>query len=261
MTAVTLVYHDIVLPGSSHCSGFQGGDAEIYKLTRDDFAAHLSGLAQVVLRPPVTADALLNGSPEHAVLLSFDDGGVSAFETTAGLLEARGWRGTFFIVTDLIGRPGFLDAAQIQALHERGHAIGSHSCSHPNRFAQLSRPEMREEWQRSASELARILGQPPLAASVPCGDYSRAVADAARSAGYRILFNSEPVRRVEEIDGLLIAGRYSVQRGTSTSAAAALASGAWLARNRQWAYWNFNKILKRVGGGAWLKLRRQILNR
>ncbi len=260
LRAVTLVYHDVVAPDAPGPSGIEGGDADIYKLPRDEFEAQMRELARVVRRPPVTADALLKGATEGAVLLSFDDGGVSAFETTAAILEARGWRGTFFVVTDWIGRPGFLNAAEIRSLRERGHAIGSHTCSHPPRFSKLSLSEMRDEWTRSAAELARILGEAPVAASVPCGDYSRQVAESARSAGYRMLFNSEPVTRVRDFDGCLIAGRFSVQRGNSAATAAALAAHQWLPRTRQWTYWNFNKVLKKLGGAAWLKLRKRILD-
>jgi peptidoglycan/xylan/chitin deacetylase (PgdA/CDA1 family) len=259
--AVTLVDHDVVLPGGLGQSGIAGGDADVYKLLRDEFDAQMNELARVVRHPPVTADALLADSLDDQVVLSFDDGGVSAYDTTAGILEAHGWRGTFFVVTDWIGRPGFLEAQQIQSLRDRGHAIGSHSCSHPARFSRLSAAEMRDEWERSAAELARILGAPPLAASVPCGDYSREVGEAASSAGYKLLFNSEPLIRVRDIDGFLVAGRFSVQRGSAPVTAAALAARRWLPRSRQWAYWNFNKALKKTGGAAWLKLRKRILDR
>jgi len=257
----TLVYHDVVLPGMEKNSGFQGGDADIYKLSREEFEAQMGALASVVREPPVTADSLLNGSVNDGVLLSFDDGGVSAYETTAEILEAHGWRGTFFVVTDCIGRPGFLNAEQIRSLRERGHTIGSHTCSHPPRFSRLSFAEMRGEWERSAGELARIIGEAPVIASVPCGDYSRDVARTARSAGYRLLFNSEPVTRVREVDGCLVAGRFSVQRGNEPTTAAALATRRWLPRSRQWTYWNSNKVLKKLGGAAWLTLRKRILNR
>ena len=90
---------------------------------------------------------------------------------------------------------------------------------------------------------------------------ARDVAQAARSAGYRLLFNSEPVTRVHEIDGCLVAGRFSVQRGNASATAAALATRQWLPRSRQWAYWNSNKVLKKLGGAAWLTLRKRILNR
>jgi hypothetical protein len=58
-----------------------------------------------------------------------------------------------------------------------------------------------------------------------------------------------------------VIGRYSVQQGTSAQTAAALAAGDWLPRFRLVAYWNFKKVLKRVGGKAWLALRAAVLAR
>ena len=68
-------------------------------------------------------------------LITFDDGGVSALQTTADLLEKYGWRGVFFVTTDRIGTPTFLNADHVRELHRRGHVIGSHSCSHPERMS------------------------------------------------------------------------------------------------------------------------------
>ena len=51
------------------------------------------------------------------------------------MLERYGWPGYFFVATDWIGRPGFLNAAQFRELDSRGHVIGSHSCSYPERMA------------------------------------------------------------------------------------------------------------------------------
>ena len=89
----------------------------------------------------------------------------SAYEPTASLLESRGWRGHFFIVTGRIGKPGFVTARQIRELHERGHHIGSHSHSHPDAFSELSDEELIREWSESRRILGEILGSPPWSAS------------------------------------------------------------------------------------------------
>ena len=65
-------------------------------------------------------------------VLSFDDGGVSAFDNVMASLDRLTQKAHFFITTDYIGRKGFLDKRQIAILKEQGHSIGSHSCSHPN---------------------------------------------------------------------------------------------------------------------------------
>src|SRR6185503_4643500 len=193
--------------------------------------------------------------------LTFDDGGIGAVEHTAGLLEAQGWRGHFFITTDYIGQPGFLGTEHIRALHARGHVIGSHSCSHPARMALCSWEEMLKEWSQSVQVLSDILGAPVRTASVPGGYFSNRVADAAARAGIRALFTSEPTTRVWSRDGCRIFGRYSIQQGVAAETAGAIAGGRRGPRLRQSVYWTFKKVLKTVGGRHWLRLRQALLNR
>src|SRR5204862_350417 len=81
----------------------------------------------------------------------------------------RPWPGHFFIATDLVGTPGFLDWDGIRALVAMGHVVGSHSCSHPDRMADLSWDQLLDEWSRSAAALSSELGQEVSTASVPGG--------------------------------------------------------------------------------------------
>src|SRR5579872_3764563 len=111
--AVGLMYHDVVSPGNDDESGFRGRDAARYKVSPELFDAHL---------------AAIDGPPPIAI--TFDDGGVSAMRA-ADALERHGRRGCFFVTCNYIGTAGFVDRADIRALVERGHVVGSHSCSHP----------------------------------------------------------------------------------------------------------------------------------
>src|SRR5439155_279734 len=135
------------------------------------------------------------------VLLTFDDGGASAYGCVADLLEGAGWRGHFFITTDYLGTPGFVGGAQIRELAGRGHVIGTHSCSHPTRMARCSWDRLIGEWSRSAQALAEVLGEPVRVGSVPGGAFARRVAAAAAAAGLTALFTSEPTVRCRVVDG------------------------------------------------------------
>src|SRR3954451_6466974 len=140
MRALGIMYHDVVENGDFSSSGFPGEGADVYKVRREDFVRHLDAIVKE--GSAVTTVRSLEGRP---VLLTFDDGGVSFHHPIAGLLEERGWRGHFFITTDRIGTPGFLSEAQVRELYERGHVVGSHSCSHPTRMAALTRAELDRE--------------------------------------------------------------------------------------------------------------------
>ena len=152
--------------------------------------------------------------------------------------------------------PAFLSRDQILALHRRGHVIGSHSHTHPAGFSRLNYARMVNEWRHSREILEEILGAPVRSASVPGGYYSTEVARAAREAGYEVLFNSEPDARPVHVEGLLVLGRYGIQRGTPAPIAARFACADTGLRRRQWLSWNAKKPLKAVGGPVWLAFRR-----
>jgi peptidoglycan/xylan/chitin deacetylase (PgdA/CDA1 family) len=264
MHAYSLMYHDVVAPGAEDGSGFPGGDAAIYKLERAQFDDHLDSITRAVAgsghERATTAAELVRRSPSRppVVLLHFDDGGASAL-STADRLERAGWRGWFHITTDRIGSPGFVTVRDVAELDQRGHAIGSHSCSHPARMSSLPFAGMVREWAESTARLSDIAGKRIAVASVPGGYSSRQVVLAAEQAGIELLFSSEPTSRFDWVRGCLVLGRYAIQRTTRAAEAAAVAIGARGPRIRQWAAWNGKKVLKRAGGTYWLALRKRVL--
>lgn len=253
---IALEYHDIVSQSAFDSSGFPGHAAASYKLTVERFTEHLAVLAALSQRLiPLAADRSLQLTPGRDLVLTFDDGGISASEHIAPLLEARGLRGFFFVTTDRIDTNGFLTSAQIADLHRRGHAIGSHSCSHPTRMSALSRSDLGREWSDSLGRLAAIVGQPVVTASVPGGYYSRAVGEAAAAAGIRVLFTSEPSARIARLGECAIVGRYTLRRQHSARHVAALVGASSTARRIEWLRWNGKKGLKAIGGRAYLRVR------
>src|SRR4051794_5048808 len=193
---ISLLYHDVVPLDRADASGFPGASAARYKLSPQQFREHLQAIARVVAGPPA-----IEVLPSNGWTLTFDDGGASALEPTADLLEEQGWRGHFFVTTDCIGRPAFLASEQIRELNRRGHVIGSHSCSHPARISTCAPVQLRREWRDSRDALEQTLGASVRSAAVPGGFYSRAVGAAVAEAGYAALFTSEPTSHVGEIDG------------------------------------------------------------
>ncbi len=195
------------------------------------------------------------------VLLTIDDGTIGAYTHVAAELEKMDWPGHFFVTTDWIGQMGFVSRREIRELHERGHVIGSHSCTHPHRMSHLPYSTILREWSRSCAMLSDILGEQVKIGSVPDGYYTAVVAQAAAAAGIEILFTSEPTIAVWEVDGCLVFGRYSVRHSTPALVVAAIAAGAPWPRWRQAASWSVKKIAKRIGGAGYLKLRTALLAR
>lgn len=261
MRLVVLQYHDVVGDEGFDASGFAGAAAATYKMRAARFAEHLDAIAGASHGIPLLAGEVRGDESlrNRRVLLTFDDGGASAYTRAAPLLEARGWRGHFFVTSDYIGRSTFLSESQIRELHERGHVIGAHSRSHPLRMAHCSWEELVEEWTSSLARLTGITGAPVTVASVPGGYYHRRVAEAAAESGVRTLFTSEPVTRCAAVGPCTVVGRFTLRRGSSARTAGALARGAVWPRLSQWTTWNLKKAVKRTAGGTYLRTREALL--
>jgi peptidoglycan/xylan/chitin deacetylase (PgdA/CDA1 family) len=260
---ISLTYHDVVELATHQTSGFGGADAALYKLEPDQFDRHLEAISRVVSDKPTLATDLTGdkATPARPWMMTFDDGGLSSYTSIADRLEMTGWRAHFFITTDHIGAPAFMSREQIRDLRRRGHVIGSHTCSHPLRFAALPRAELKREWKESLSVLSDLLGEQVHTASVPGGQYSRQVAETASDTGIETLFTSEPTTRCAKVENCLVIGRYAIRRWTTPAVAAGMASGQFAPRFRQLLWWEIKKIIKTLGGAYYLKLRKSCMDR
>ena len=261
MRALAIMYHDVVADGDLDASGFPGKWANLYKLDKTQFAQHLAAIRDAIGdRLPDLVENREEWLARRPFFLTFDDGGVSAYSVTAGLLEQHGWRGHFFMTAGRIDTPGFLNRDQLRTLRQRGHVIGSHSCSHPQRISNLNDAQLAREWGESTRLLAESVGEPIITASVPGGFYSERVAEAAAAAGIRYLFTSEPTDKTWTVEDCLVLGRYFVQRNTPAELAADFARGSFVPRAKQAAWWSIKKAVK-SSGGAYFRLKELVIGR
>ncbi len=154
------------------------------------------------------------------LIVSFDDGLRSNFETAAPLLERYGFTGWFFVPTAFVDTPPADQAAyardrligidplpadgrpalswdEVRALDTR-HVVGSHTCSHARMHGALSAETIRREIVASRTRLAEKLGHEVDSFCWVGGEeanYRREAAEAIREAGYRFAFltNSAPI--------------------------------------------------------------------
>jgi peptidoglycan/xylan/chitin deacetylase (PgdA/CDA1 family) len=193
------------------------------------------------------------------VFLTVDDGAVSSYTHIADEFERYGWRGHFFITTDWINQAGFLNIRQIRELHDRGHVIASHTCSHTPRLSSLPEIEIRSEWTRSCDILSNIIGSRVDVASVPNGYHSLSVARAAASAGIKMLFTSEPTPDVSHVNGCAIFGRYFLRGSTPVSVSTYIGEEQAVYLISQAAVWKAKKVAKAVMGPGYASLRRFVV--
>lgn len=200
----------------------------VYDDERAGFGAQLDLLAQRydLISYDESIDRLAEGPIDRPfAAISFDDGLASCVQAGAQLAE-RGLSGCFFVLGDLVGETDpdvlgrfcrnrlampyteMLTWAQIEALVDQGHQIGSHGMSH-RRLSTLSSDEVDDELGRSHDLLVERIGTAdhfawPYGhlADAPADIVSRAKAAGFRSAAAnergchtRPLVGNEPVRR------------------------------------------------------------------
>jgi len=194
-------YHDVT--DHPETSGFQNPSAFVYKHTTRHFDSDLKAIADSG-HPCVTIKNVhqRETETEAVVMLSFDDGGLSAVNI-ADTLEQYQMRGHFFIVTSLIGTSTFLNREQILELHRRGHVIGTHTHTHPTPFFRNSDSTLVEEWTKSIAVLEDILQEKMVFGAVPGGDVNDRVFRSARDAGLQCLFISDPSYTLRRYDDRL----------------------------------------------------------
>lgn len=133
----------------------------------------------------LTIDAAYEtNAPDNIVCLTFDDGYSSDWEIVFPSLVEHGVCATFFIVTDWIGRKGYLSRAQIREMNAAGMQIGSHSRSHSN-FLDLEADVIISELTGSRQTLEDITGTEITTFSFPFGYETPALANSVFTSGYR----------------------------------------------------------------------------
>ncbi|HEY2831365.1 MAG TPA: polysaccharide deacetylase family protein [Sporichthyaceae bacterium] len=121
--------------------------------------------------PDVTADVPVVQAQPHpdclvlrCVALTFDDGPGPYTTRLLGLLAAANVRATFF----LIGESARDFPDQVRAEQAQGEEVGDHSWSHPQ-LTHLDDPQVADQFNRTADEIASLDGQRPTLIRPPYG--------------------------------------------------------------------------------------------
>ena len=130
-------------------------------------------------------DAIKKGAnlPPRPVVITFDDGDISVYETAFPILQKYGLTGVVYIVGNYMGTDGYMTADQIKELVDAGWEVGSHSRSHRD-LTKLEPAVQRVEIVDARKELQKATGSPVLTFAYPFGIMSPGVADYAHFAGY-----------------------------------------------------------------------------
>lgn len=134
--------------------------------------------------------------PNRPIVFSFDDGYAHWSQTVVPVLAAKGWPGTLFFVSGLLGqhnkwdfdqgdvREGLMPPADVVAAAQAGMEIGGHSVTHA-RLTELGDEELWRELADCKSGLESVTSRELRYFCYPYGSVDQRVRDAAERAGYK----------------------------------------------------------------------------
>jgi peptidoglycan/xylan/chitin deacetylase (PgdA/CDA1 family) len=189
-----------------------------YAISPQRFEAHMFALARQGFRAvsvEVLSDWLDGGSalPAGAFVLTFDDGFRGVREHALPILEQLRWPFTVFLVSNQIdgedvwtraSNPDgmtypLLSADEVLDMQHRGVSFHSHTCSHAS-LPSLDDERLRLELVESRAALQQLLGHQVAYLAYPFGHLDERVTTAARGAGYRIAFSTQPGFNRRDVD-------------------------------------------------------------
>lgn len=130
-----------------------GDDGGAYAVPPADFQEQLDylraeGYTTITMQDFARAKKGKQELPEKPVILTFDDGYEDNYTVLLPILEERGMQGTVYMITNSIGRKGYLSWNQLRDMQNRGIELGSHTANHQP-LTSLDREKQAEEMKLS----------------------------------------------------------------------------------------------------------------
>lgn len=153
-------------------------DNDYHSITQEEFDAYMSGDGDL---------------PDRPVKITFDDGYIDNYKEAYPILKKYGFTATIFVITDLVGKPGYLTWPMIQEMGADGIQFGSHTISHKP-LTSFDRNGVRRELQESKKIIEAHTGQPCTYIAFPEGKFNDVVMEETKKAGYKYAFSVETGR-------------------------------------------------------------------
>ncbi len=108
--------------------------------------------------------------PAHPVILTFDDGYEDAYTAALPELQKRNMKAVFYIITDFVGRPGYMTLSELKTLRDAGMELGAHTLNHAD-LSKLPVNKQQDEIALSKAYLLERVGAPVTSFAYPSGKY------------------------------------------------------------------------------------------
>lgn len=139
----------------------------------------------------VFAEEINEPSAKRRVAITLDDGYKDNYTEMFPILKKYGMKATIFIISDYIGKDGYLNEEEIKEMSESGLvSFQSHTCSHTD-MIECDEEELFHEFYDSKSEIERITGKRVTCLAYPRGVYGKREIEAAKACGYKMAFTTE----------------------------------------------------------------------
>jgi peptidoglycan/xylan/chitin deacetylase (PgdA/CDA1 family) len=125
--------------------------------------------------------------PRKPVLLTFDDASAGQYTRALPILRKHRVTATFFVMTVVLGKEGWLTRGQVRALDRAGMTIGAHTYDHKE-VPGYAGADWKAQLDEPGRELRRIVGHPIRLFAYPDGAYTADAVPHLWSAGYRAAF-------------------------------------------------------------------------
>lgn len=125
--------------------------------------------------------------PARTFVITIDDGYADGYEEALPILQALGFKATFYVPTGRIGWSRVLTAQQIVEMDAAGMEIGDHSVNHVD-LTLLSLADAWAEIDDSADYLDALLGARPDTFAYPFGTYDADLIEEVGAAGFSMAF-------------------------------------------------------------------------
>ncbi len=178
--------------------------SEIYNVPPAEFSAQLdylqeNGYTTITLNDFIKARRYGKNLPEKPIILTFDDGYADNYSEMLPILEAHGMTAVIFVITNEIGKHGYLTLDQLKDLQKRGVEIGSHTADH------LPLVTLNDELLDNQIRISKIFlewnGLDPIGSiSYPNGVYSPEIIEKLKAENYLAAVTGEAGLNTLETD-------------------------------------------------------------
>lgn len=210
-TPLILMYHSIIATPSDAPAQREEG-ADLYDVNTNTFKEQLAWLKKNGYKSTFDTSQKKDGHFHH-VILTFDDGELNNLTRALPILEEAGFKAYFFIIGKRVGKPGYLNWADIQKLLNAGMIVGSHGLSHEI-LTNLLETQAYEELRASKVFLERNLNITVDSLSIPRGFCNNKIIGMAHQLGYKNIFISDKPKNLTQpcFSRLAVKGSWDIHR-------------------------------------------------